>query len=71
MARMFWIGSLISILILSTCAGPDGQPPSEEPLVWTVGVIDRIALTDTPGIMRTITLHAARGEYEAFQIGSC
>ncbi|WP_119066644.1 glycoside hydrolase domain-containing protein [Aggregatilinea lenta] len=42
---------------------------SVEPVVWTVDAMERIRPNDLPGETNAITLHAARGEYEAFQIG--
>jgi hypothetical protein len=39
------------------------------PIVWTAPSLSRIGRNDAPGTSRTITIYAAKGESESFQIG--
>src|ERR1043165_5253804 len=39
------------------------------PIVWTAPSLSRIGWNDAPGTSRTITIYAAKGESESFQIG--
>jgi len=56
------MGCLVLLLFLV------GSSPSEGPIVWVVGSLERVGLEANPKSAVSIDLYAARGEYESFQI---
>ncbi len=65
--RCFLLLGLIALTI--DCNTRIQGQQSAEPIVWVTGAMERIGQAQAPGPSRSIMLHAARGEYEAFQIG--
>ncbi len=55
--------AVLGLLLTGTTALTDGLN------VWVVSSLQRIGLDDPAGSTSSATLHAARGEYESFQIG--
>lgn len=60
--------SIVSICAISAaCWNGLSQPPSEH-AAWVISSLARAKPTDPAGIPSSVTLYAARGEFEAFQI---
>lgn len=59
----------IALVVFSCAAGLREKSPLAEPIVWVAPSLERIGQNDRPASKTAIELHAARGEYESFQIG--
>jgi Domain of unknown function (DUF4091) len=61
---------LIIMLFANSCLSAPADPAnSRAPIIWTAPSLERIGMTAAPGTNSDIELWAARGEYEAFQVG--
>ncbi len=56
-----------SILVMALVMSASAQT-AEPPIVWTAPSLSRIGMDDPAGTGNTITIHAAKGESESFQI---
>lgn len=57
-----------ALLAVTICVASSATPAADRPEVWLAPGLERIARDAAGGMTRSITLHAARGECESFQI---
>jgi len=65
---MFISKSLFSAFLVSSAVVSTVLPAQGSPVVWTAPSLHRVGMSEAAGSGTTVSLSAARGEYESFQI---